>query len=79
MENAPHSPEQIQEKINTLSQEIIALEKKLNGVHQETGSDSLDDNSQEVVIDDQSRTFILDAIAKKREEMSRLHELLVTQ
>jgi hypothetical protein len=79
MENAPHTPEQIQEKISALSQEIIALEKKLTGVHQETGSDSIDDNSQEAVLDDQSRTFILDTIAKKREEMSRLHDLIVTQ
>lgn len=77
MEHAPEtSPEHIEAKIAQLSREIIDLEKKIQGIHSETGSNSPDDQSQEDALDSQPRDILLSKIAAKRDEMVRLHDLL---
>lgn len=76
MTNEPRTKEKIQEALSAVEKEILDLENSLNAQHEESGSNSLDDDSQEVVADQQKLSLIAEQLDHKRQEMLRLQEEL---
>lgn len=74
--NDSRSPEQTREEIAKLSEEIITLEHKMEVTHDESGSNSPDDNSQEATTDYIGRATIGATIEEKRLRMVQLEEEL---
>jgi hypothetical protein len=69
--------EDLRKRIEELNQEIIELERKLAATHDETGSDSSDDNSQEATTDIINRAQIGEQIGAKRKLMEELEQTIV--
>lgn len=63
-------------ELENVEGEILNLEKELNSQHEESGSNSSDDNSQEIVADQQKLSLIASQLDHKRQQMIQLQEEL---
>lgn len=77
MEQAPgRSRQQIESDLANLQREIIGLEDSLGRQHQDTGSDSIDDESQEAAAEGQSLDLMRAQLAEMRQRMTELQDQL---
>ena len=79
MTESDKSVAELKTELETLNKEIIDLEHKMDGVHEESGGNSPDDNSQEDAADFISRSMLLEQIEEKRRKMVALEELITSK
>lgn len=76
MTDAQKSSDELNSELEKLSADIIDLEHKMEKIHDESGSNSPEDNSQEDTADYISRAQMIEQIEEKRRRMIDIEKLI---
>ena len=79
MTESEKTVEQLREEVEQLNSDIIDLQRTMESTHEESGSNSADDNSQEDTADYISRAMLAEQIEEKRRAIAELEELIRTK